>query len=56
MFKESAFENLARGFSSSEIQGPKSTGRPVEIVRFEIPWNALTVNITLHFLPLKVKF
>ena len=51
MFRESVFENTARGFSSSEIlnSGAKSLRRSAEIMRFEIHWNVLTVNITLHF-------
>ena len=38
MFRESVFENTARGFSSSEILnlGAKSLRRSAEIMRFEI--------------------
>ena len=38
MFRESVFENMARGFSSSEIvnSGAKSLRRSDEIISFEI--------------------
>ena len=41
---------MGTGFSSLEIlQEPEVRGRSAEIVRFDIPYNVLTVTINLHF-------
>lgn len=55
MFRESVFENTARGFSSSEIlnSGAKSLRRSAEIMRFEIVGNVLTVDKIYIFLGLR---
>ena len=46
MFRKSIFGNMRTGFSSLEIFQEQESAA---IVRFEIPWNFFTVNLTLHF-------
>ena len=57
MSRGRVFENMGAAwlFKFWNSLGARSSGRSAEIVRFEIPWNFLTVNINLHFWRLRVK-
>ena len=57
MSRGRVFENMGAAwlFKFWNSLGARSSGRSAKIVRFEIPWNFLKVNINLHFWRLRVK-